>query len=200
MKPIDLARELNIPQPTIHRIVTGKSTRPYRSSLEPIAKYFSLNVEQLLGETPLPPEFININEQENHLLQTSKVQSIPLLPWGILPSEINQQIGKEKIPFLGNINEKGFATIMPDSSMEPIFPHGSLLIFDSGKIPRDRSYILVRLHDTQSFVFRQLIIDLDHRYLKPLNPDLTAFKMRSLEKNDVILAVLIEARRIYEDS
>ncbi len=37
MRAMDLARELNIPQPTIHRIATGKSTTPHIGTLEPNA-------------------------------------------------------------------------------------------------------------------------------------------------------------------
>lgn len=53
MKPVDLARALDIPPPTIHRLVTDKSTRPYKSSLKPIADFFSIDMKQLLGEEPL---------------------------------------------------------------------------------------------------------------------------------------------------
>jgi transcriptional regulator with XRE-family HTH domain len=55
MKPVDLARAVDIPPPTIHRLITGKSTRPYQSSLEPIAKYFGITTAQLLGTESLSP-------------------------------------------------------------------------------------------------------------------------------------------------
>ena len=197
LKPVDLARKLNIPQPTIHRIVTGKSTRPYRSSLEPIAKYFSLNVEQLLGEEPLPSE--SLETDGNHILTINKVKHIPLIPWEkLLTTTTVRYDNDELIPFLGNISDKSFATVMPDSSMEPVFPQSSILIFDPSKIPKDRSYVLVKLHDRNPPVFRQLLIDLDHKYLKPLNPDLNMFKMRLLEENDKIYAVLIESRKVHD--
>ncbi len=47
LKPADLAREVNIPPPTIHRLITGKSTRPYESSLKPIAKFFQFQLNSL---------------------------------------------------------------------------------------------------------------------------------------------------------
>jgi transcriptional regulator with XRE-family HTH domain len=68
MKPVDLARELNMPQPTIHRLVTGKSTRPYKSSLEPIAKYFDVTVDQLIGEDPRLIDW-ETPEENNQALQ-----------------------------------------------------------------------------------------------------------------------------------
>ncbi|HVV68481.1 MAG TPA: S24 family peptidase [Gammaproteobacteria bacterium] len=78
--------------------------------------------------------------------------------------------------------------------MEPAFQVGALLIFDPERQPRDRSYILVRLEENNRYFFRQLIIDGNDHYLKPLNPDLSLFKMRFLDKKDQVIACLIESR------
>src|SRR3990167_733887 len=67
----ELAHAVDLPQPTVHRLVTGKSTRPYRSSLEPIAEYFAIDVEQLLGEKPLP----------SGISASHGIANIPLIPW-----------------------------------------------------------------------------------------------------------------------
>lgn len=200
MKPADLAREVNIPSPTIHRLVTGKSTRPYKSSLKPIADYFAITIEQLVGEQPLPHELVE-NQSKNELgnsFTEKSIKTIPLVPWEhLMPIHLIDKNNFETVPFVGNISENAYATIIQDSSMEPIFARGSLLIFDPHKLPKDRSYVLVKLHETNLPVFRQLLIDLNHMYLKPLNPDLNNFKMRLVEENDQIIATLIEARQIY---
>ena len=104
----------------------------------------------------------------------------------------------DTIPFVGNISNQGYATTLEDSSMEPLFCRGSLLIFDSEKPFKDRSYVLVLLHETNTLVFRQLLIDLDRKYLKPLNPDLNIFKMRAIGEQDKIIATLIEARQLFD--
>lgn len=188
MRPVDLARQLNMPQPTIHRIVEGKSTRPNKTSLEPIAKYFSLNIEQLLGEEPLPEE----KETKNHN-SISKIKYVPIIDWDAMFGDKKEDV-KNKIPFFDHISDNGFATIMSDASMEPFIQRNSIIIFDPDLIPTDRSHVLVRLNDTNSYVVRQLLVDADHRYLKPLNPDLSAFKMRLLHKSDEIIACLVEIR------
>lgn len=190
MKPVDLAREVNIPPPTIHRLVTGKSTRPYKSSLKPIADYFSLTVDQLIGEEPLEPA-------TSSPTNLTTFREIPLIPWNEMEGDVKNKY--EKIPFVGKISEVGFATILPDFSMEPMFTAGSVLIFDPKKPCKDRSFILVKLNEINMVVFRQLLIDLEHKYLKPLNPDLNVFKMRMLGDKDEILATLIEARQIFQD-
>lgn len=202
IRAADLCREIDVPAPTIHRLITGKSTRPYKSSLKPIADYFDVSIEQLIGEEPLPADLDQAEPTKKRVLSSHAIKQVPIVPWEQLLTKLPEKkegVEKETIPFLGHISEKGFATIMPDSSMEPVFSRGSLLIFDPCKQPKDRSFVLTELHESKIPVFRQLLVDLDHQYLKPLNPDLNAFKMRLLDNNDTIRATLVEARRIYED-
>ena len=195
MKPVDLARGVNMPPPTIHRLVTGKSTRPYESSLKPIADFFSISVDELTGEaSPLDDSNEKIT---NNSLKT--IHYLPIIPWEKLQ---DVQIDKnmiENIPFAGIISKESFASKLNDSSMEPLFPRGSMLLFDPNKPFKDRSFVLVQLQEATVPVFRQLIIDLDQKYLKPLNPDLNAFKMRLLGENDNIIATLVEARQTYTE-
>lgn len=191
INPSELARQVKLPSPTIHRLVTGKSTRPYRSSLEPIANYLSITVEQLLGEAPL----------ENSLLsdtEASIIKKVPLVPL----EQINQSLSIntddfKKIPVMEGVGIKGFATTLEDSSMEPLFFRGSILIFDPDKKPKDRSFVLVKLQEAQSPVFRELLVDADQRYLKSQNLDLNEFQIRVLDSNDYILGTLVEARKCF---
>jgi transcriptional regulator with XRE-family HTH domain len=183
MKVTDLARKLDIPQPTIHRLVSGKSTRPYKSSLEPIANYFSITVDQLLGED---------DSQEPSTFPTKEVTSIPIYQWEVLPNQ--QSAPPIQTITANNTSDKAFALVMPDTSMEPIFPKSSILIFDPEMPAKDRSYVLAFIKESSLSIFRQLLIDADHKYLKPLNPDLSDFKMRLLDKDDIIIASLIESR------
>ena len=191
MRPVELSREVNLPPTTIHRLITGKSTRPYQSSLQPIADFFSVSIDQLLGESPLVFE-------KNVAHQYQQMHFLPFIAWSNLNLVVDKQkmTDHEKIPFIGNSSAHAFATTVNDSAMEPQFFKNSMLIFDPEKNPIDRSYVLVQL-ENNIFIFRQLLIDATHFFLKPLNPDLTAFKMRILGKNDRIAAVLVEARHNY---
>lgn len=189
MRAADLAREVDMPQPTIHRIVTGKSTRPYKSSLKPIADYFSLSVDQLVGELPIS----NASTVTN-IKQPQQIPVIPLektmAPTEVLPEEIDEFVIIS--PFA---NENSFAVELNDSSMEPQFTKHTILILDPDIEPTDRCFVLVKIHDHDLPVFRQMISDGEYQYLKPLNPDLNLFKMRILEQSDTILGVLTESRK-----
>lgn len=193
MKPADLARELNIPPPTIHRLVTGKSTRPYESSLKPIADFFDIEVDQLLGEKPLWKEALV--EQPFSTVSANLIKTIPIVNWEEV-SNLAEARGKSKkqVAVSGNVNDSCFALIMNDHSMSPLFPKKTILIFDPNKKPVDRSYVLISLEGKNIPIFRELLIDADHKYLKPLNPDLNMYKMRLLGEKDSIVACLFESR------
>jgi transcriptional regulator with XRE-family HTH domain len=187
IKASDLARAVDLPPPTIHRLITGKSTRPYESSLKPIADYFSIEVSQLLGEEPLSSPDTTGKEKAVQALGTGYIDNIPLIRWNQLPKTTSADL----------IKNGAFATVMPDTSMEPLIQRNSILIFDPSIKPVDRSYVLVKLHETEAYILRQLLVDADHQYLKPLNPDLSTFKMRLLHKHDEIIACLAEARHNF---
>jgi phage repressor protein C with HTH and peptisase S24 domain len=45
--PYELQRETGVPQPTIHRIITGESNDPRTKTLQPLADYFGVSVADL---------------------------------------------------------------------------------------------------------------------------------------------------------
>lgn len=60
-------------------------------------------------------------------------------------------------------------------SMEPEFPDGCVIIIDPGHVPRDGSYVVVEY--AGDIFFRQLVIDGERRFLKPVNPKYGAFEL-----------------------
>ncbi len=50
-----LSTETGIPQPTIHRIASGKAKDPRDGTLRPLAQFFGVTVEQLRTSLDLPP-------------------------------------------------------------------------------------------------------------------------------------------------
>jgi phage repressor protein C with HTH and peptisase S24 domain len=60
-------------------------------------------------------------------------------------------------------------------SMEPEFPDGCVIVVDPGHAPRDGSYVVVEY--AGDVFFRQLVVDGERRFLKPLNPKYGAFEL-----------------------
>ncbi len=188
MRVADLARAIEMPIPTVHRIVTGKSTRPFPSSLQAIAKYLGVNVAQLIGDEPLTTDIGSFPISKH-------AKIVPVIQW----NEIDDYITGKRINATSdlvaiNVSNKSFALTMPDYSMEPIFQKGSILIFDPQVSVIDRSYVLVKLQNSNTYLFKQLILDGHQRFIKSLNQDISAISVKALEREDKTIARLIESR------
>ena len=59
--------------------------------------------------------------------------------------------------------------------MEPEFADGCVVIVDPGYVPRDGSYVVVEF--AGDVFFRQLVVDGERRFLKPLNPKYGGFEL-----------------------
>jgi len=187
IRTAELARRINLPQPTVHRIATGACEHPHLSSLEPIAHFFSITIDQLKGQEPI-----------SRLDRSSKVT---LLSWEealFWPDNKNELKICELILTDAAVGKNGFALKIKDASMDPVFPKNTILIGDPEKQARDRSYVIAKLYNHPEVIFRQLLMDAGDHYLKPLSPDFEQYKMTNLTNNDKILSVIVQAKRDCE--
>lgn len=191
IRAMDLARQTKLPQPTIQRIVAGTTTNPHYSSLAPIAKFFGISVAQLKGEESIP--WLNTGTMPG-------LMQVPILSTQQAKNWVNKsQLEAVQIWVEEKYSKETYAIISPDSSMYPLFPQGTLLLIDPIKTPKDRCFVLVSLNDHDETIFRQLLIDGNHQYLKPLNPDLENFPMTKFDPNkDYYCGVMVHSRRDYE--
>ncbi|MEM1244641.1 MAG: LexA family transcriptional regulator [Pseudomonadota bacterium] len=194
LKTAQLARKINVPQQTLQRIVSGVSPRPHPSTLLPIAKHFSITVEQLKGEEPIP-------SLEQPLLQTahkSKMHTIPLVSWEVLQDRgttpAHELASITMIQTDAKISVEAIALKVNDASMEPIFPEGTTIVVDPQKEVKDRRYVVAYLKASHQVVFRQLLINAGERYLKPMSPDFNQFSLGKLSADDEIIGVLAQAK------
>ncbi|CEK09267.1 helix-turn-helix domain-containing protein [Legionella hackeliae] len=188
----ELARLTAIPQPTIHHIISGSTKNPRKKALQTLAQFFSISVEQLLGLTSLPnliPETIK---------KDLRLKSIPVIEWDMLYDwphrKIENNIQREII-FDKEIADNSFALKIDDTKIEPLFPQNSLLIFNLGKCPKDRDFVIAKQNN--QILFNRLFIENNENYIKQ-NLEDGSFKFIKLDKNtDSILATLIEVRIQY---
>jgi transcriptional regulator with XRE-family HTH domain len=198
IKTAQLARAIKVPRQTLQRIVSGSSPNPHDSTLEPIANYFNVSVSQIKGEKELPSSLSFFPT----VFFEKDVYKIPVLKWDNLDriKQAHANDTLEKIAITSDINKNSFGLVLSDSSMAPFFTKGTILIIDPERDYRDRSFILAKLGEENLFLFRQILIDGQFKYLKPLSPDLNKFEMRIFNNNkDEVLGVLIEARKHYAD-
>lgn len=189
IRPTELARITQVPQPTIQRIVAGTTLQPHISSLEPIAHYFAISVEQLRGLKPIP------------WLQPSPeltLSATPLLNWDQVTAwaegKLLPEQAQECIMTDARVSEQAFALILKDASMEPVFSIGTTLIIDPKKPAHDRRYAIIKLAQHSEALFRQLIADGNRYYLKSLSPELNHSQPPYLNEQDQICGILVQAK------
>lgn len=195
IRTAELARRTNLPQPTVQRIVSGVTPNPHRSSLEPIAQFFELTLDQLKGLEPIPG-------LQPATPEAAGWQKIPLLEWDQTNDWLAGNLDLKNFPDLftdAKVGPRAYALNMKDSSMEPQFPKNTTLIVDPDKAPKDRDFVIAHLQNYPEAVFRQLLMDGPQHYLRPLSPDFQHFKVHSLEKHDKIIGVLAQVRRDFTE-
>jgi Peptidase S24-like len=87
-----------------------------------------------------------------------------------------------------------FAVKFENTSMEPIFNQGSILIFDSVKRPRNADFIIFSVNETGQVFFRQYFTDGDDVYLKSVDIMYKNFRNEKI----TIHGVLIESRNQFK--
>ena len=190
----DLARATNLPQPTLHHILSGSTKKPRKNALEGLANFFSVSIQQLIGKDPLPniiPEAIK---------DDLRLRTIPIIQWDVLKNwpQASTTNGHLKEVLLDReVADNSFALVLQDSSMEPLFQKNSLLIFDLGKTPIDRDFVIAHLGRDDTILFNRLFNDNNENYIKQNLEDGDA-KLIKLDSNtDRIIGTLIEVRIQY---
>lgn len=193
IKMIDLAHQTGVPQSTLSRILSGETTHPHRSSLEPLATFFQVSLNQLLGRDPIG-SLRRVSGSMGHSPRVPLLAWEQITPW-LAPNPSFAATDSVQVDV--ELAAGSFAAIVDDTAMEPQFPSGTMLIVDSQKTPKDRSFVIASLGDSHKVIFRQLLTDGIHRYLRPLNPDFSQFGMITLTDSDKVVGVVLQARKNY---
>ncbi len=193
-----LSRATKIPQPTLHKILAGKTCDPRISTLNILAQYFSTTVDQLyqasvLLGTPTKPY--------------SPEQTIPITTWDNCTEEAFLPTLQATLPKLA-INQKYLThastqeaqyqfVLMSKQSMVPFFNLDTYLVIDTQVSQKDGDFVIVHYHDTREATIRQLHIDGPDQWLTPIHASQTHRDICS--DNIRIIGKLIEAKMLYKE-
>ena len=187
---VTLAEAIGVHASTIGRLVEGYTKNPKDKLLRPIADYFSLTLDQLKGLNPIPWNTIKESIFGN-------TRRLPVYSW-IKADEWVQEIsdsGTLKTVITDKeLPDDAFTMEVKDSSMEPLFPKGTKIVCNPHKEIRDRAYILVRQKNIEAVIFRQVLIDGEYKFLKPLNKDLPSHQMRVMEDEYEYIGTIVESK------
>ena len=102
---------------------------------------------------------------------------VPVISW-VQAGDWNEVIdnfhvgdAEEMIPCPVRCSSATFVLRVRGASMEPKFHDGELIFVDPEAEARNKSFVIVRLESDKEATFKQLIIEGQRRYLKPLNPN-----------------------------
>lgn len=189
----ELARRTGIGQPVIFRMLSGETDNPKVATLSPLASYFGVTINQLIGETPL-----NAAQESGVAAHQVPVLSLDQAADFEAILENKDELKQYKMIAVENLPIKQvFGVEVKDDSMSPLFDRGTILLINGSKTPKNGDYALVQLRRHKEAVFRQILIDDDFQYLKPLNPDSTKYPMKIFSPGDRYLGVLVQARRSF---
>lgn len=190
----ELARRTGIGQPVIHRMASGETDNPKIETLRPIARFFDISLEQLLGDAPInldqPPVFKVEQEHFNLPLITLDLATL----W---PKNKDPDITYPFVLTNLKLSESAYAIRLKGSTMYPMFPDGTLLIIEPNHQPKHKDFVIVKLENHAQAVFKQLLIDGNTYYLKSVSKD---YQPHRLKPADTILGVMLQARIDYRSN
>lgn len=187
----DLSKLTKVPQPTLHHIISGYTKKPARKSLEAIANFFSITVNQLKGN-----ESIDFKKVKNH--PQNKIKHIPLLEWNELKniSKINlvDHHGKKIISEI-DVSDKSFALVSSGSKLEQLFPDGCILIIDQLRQPKNRDFVIVYIEENQEYLLRRIFIEGNVQYVRSPESVVNDASLHKINQNtDKIIGTLVESK------
>ena len=183
-----LARITNIPQPTLHKILAGKTADPRISTLKILADYFNISVDKL---------YAGIGRPGNTQVQPI-TQSIPIISWDECTKGAsfynNLTLSNWKNWLIIDLPREHCYALNTKPSMEPTFPIETTLVIDPQKKPKDGSLAVVYYPDSQEATLRKLIVDGPNQMLAPINPTLPTDELTHDIK---ILGVVVQSKYTY---
>jgi SOS-response transcriptional repressor LexA/DNA-binding phage protein len=194
LKEADLARQVQLPQTTVNRILTQDRADPRLSTLIPIAQFLGLTLGQIAGLEPIPEALLK-NNHSFYKLEPLSLKTIPLIPWDHILDWIDSKILKEDSTYKGwlcterSLGPKAFV-LEATPLMEAVFPAGSRLLVDPSTYPLDGCYVVLTLKGNRP-TLRRVLNDGSDIYLKSIDEQLPYLKLSPQYR---ILGTVVEFR------
>jgi len=175
----ELARQANITQPTIHRIITGESKAPKRENIEKIAKALRVSSKWLWDGGPRPDLVDQFDANVEMALQPTRSFMYPEISW-VQAGSAREAMEMSNITLCPQhssdvwAGEDAFWLRVSGNSMTSnsgaSFPEGFLILVAPDIEARQGQFVVARMIDSNEATFKQLVRDAGELYLKPLNP------------------------------
>ena len=198
MNPHSLAAATGVKQPTIYRILEGESLTPRDATLQPLASYFGVSIEQLRYGQAMGVA----NVSEHGVPEAAPGERVaPVISWvqagewceASDPYPAGYSDEWERVPDQAG-KHAIWLRVVGDSMTAPSglsIPEGMLILVDPDYPAISGRLVVAKLTDSQQVTFKRLVEDAGRRYLKPLNP---AYPMVEINGNCRIIGTVREAK------
>lgn len=187
-----LARRMGITVATLNKIKSGIMSNPTLRTLESIAQYFGISIDQLVGNAPLDTYFQN------------NLHCIPFVDISSLEKtniqELNYDTHKDwmRVELLPEIKSHNiFTTMYTGDAMYPLLDKQTIVVIDADNLPTNKSLVLAYISNTKELLIRKLLVDGAYQILKPLNQ---SFPDINLTEKDKILGTVISTIKNHDSS
>jgi len=186
-----LAEKAGISQVTVHKLVAGKITNSSRivdiaRALESPPEWLQYGVGEPKAEyladgmSPRLLPLIDHNQVFQWLEGGGENHAIKITEWEIASSKASYAAFWLKVVGDSMASQTGVS-----------IPEGHLILVDTTKTAKNGNLVIARLKDSEQILFKQLVIDAEQTYLKPLN---SSYKMIEIDSNCTIFGVVLEAK------
>ncbi|BBB14613.1 peptidase S24-like domain protein [Candidatus Rickettsiella viridis] len=173
---------------TLKRLRLNKENNPTVASLVPIAQYFNISVDQLIGIDPL---------EKNSRLQNEI--TVPIIEWENASNPQKDKCKQSFAPLLVTdmaLSQHSYALLIKEQQWNNFLP-GSLLIVDPHLTPNNRDFLIITEEKLQLPQLYQLLIFKSKLYLKTSD---CASEIIPFTDNYKNLGVVIQIRMNYKDN
>lgn len=180
---VRLSKNTGIPTTTINRLrKSDPNNNPTLLTLIPLAKFFSITVSQLIGETNLP----------DTSLPPPKFSQLPILSWEESVNWSNvRDTSKLSITTENEYSDKAFALIVEEDDFKKL-SKGTILLIDPTLKPNHHDYVIVHRQGQERASLKQTVIEDSKIFLKSV---ITNTSIVELASEDKILGVLVEYKK-----
>jgi transcriptional regulator with XRE-family HTH domain len=142
----ELADELDVSISTINRLLVGTKIDPRLSTLRPLAKFFEISIEELMGDKPLN---VKLKDKDHFIDNKQTLLQVPIIHWEQVKNaaDIVHQLNFDKwdnwMTIFKVMSDDAYALQIQQSSLPPPFYFQSIIVIDPGKEPKDSDYALI---------------------------------------------------------
>lgn len=174
------------------------NVNPTVSSLRPIASFFNISIDQLLGEQPLPSD--RLPGTHNPVIYATSL--LPVIEWHEVQTYLNDQctfLKHKSLKWISSeqeFSEKACAIIINTNSYGLFLKKNSLILVEPKKPIIDGGLSLFITNQKANILLRHVLIDGDKVYIRSINPEMKGVSL--LPENFKFLGSVIEIRYAFQ--